>query len=336
MSADKGSGALAELKTSWVLEYGSSPFKYASASSLAVIKKVNGSATALLALAYQASEESHEGSRGQHLRFTLSKDGGDTWGESKCVMWGSAPLWNPVLHYDAGRPGMSLLNKCAARRQTSQPPSVGRCPGWEMCRTKLMSRQLLSPWEELALEQLNRSYMLHLYPRTCLCAQSPCTADSSRLFLFYCESRKSLSPGGDIKYIASPDLGESWAPPLTIYSHEAEEEVPKVCGARLLAAADGSWYLPVHREPAESWHTFAGTSFHPLNEAPEKQLQLAAPPGAAAQVRCGWLAEKLPACSHRVLPAAELGAVQGLLPLCVTVSFSPHHDTSPSTCTPRA
>lgn len=117
-------------------------------------------------------------------------------------------------------------------------------------------------------------------------SQLPRTADTSRLFLFYCESRKSLSPGGDIKYVASPDLGDSWAPPVTIYTHEAEDEVPKVCGARLLAAADGSWYLPVHREPAESWHTFAGTSFHPLSEAPEKQLQLATPPGAATQVRC--------------------------------------------------
>lgn len=102
MSADKGGGALAELKSSWVLQYGSSPFKYASASSLVVIKKANGSATPLLALAYQASEEAYEGSRGQHLRFALSKDGGDTWADSKCVMWGPAPLWNPVLHYDAG------------------------------------------------------------------------------------------------------------------------------------------------------------------------------------------------------------------------------------------
>lgn len=39
----------------------------------------------------------------------------------------------------------------------------------------------------------------------------------------------------------------------------------------------------VHREPAESWHTFKGGAFHPLTEAPEQQLQLAAPPGAAAQ-----------------------------------------------------
>lgn len=113
----------------------------------------------------------------------------------------------------------------------------------------------------------------------------PLPAASGRLLLFYCESRKSLSPGGDIKYITSPDLGDSWLPPVTIYTHEAEEEVPKVCSGRLLVAQDGAWYLPVHREPAESWHTFTGKGFHPLSEAPEQQLQMAAPAGATPQAR---------------------------------------------------
>lgn len=39
----------------------------------------------------------------------------------------------------------------------------------------------------------------------------------------------------------------------------------------------------VHREPAESWHTFSSSTFHPLAECPEQQLQLAAPAGAAPQ-----------------------------------------------------
>lgn len=39
----------------------------------------------------------------------------------------------------------------------------------------------------------------------------------------------------------------------------------------------------MHREPAESWHTFKGATFHPLQEAPEQQLQLAPPPDAAPQ-----------------------------------------------------
>ena len=67
---------------------------------------------------------------------------------------------------------------------------------------------------------------------------------SGRLLLVYCESRKTLSPGGDVKYIASADQGATWAPPVTIYSHEAGEEVPKVCGGKLLVAKDGNWYLP--------------------------------------------------------------------------------------------
>lgn len=204
-SADKGS-PLAELKSSWALKYADSTIKYASGSSLALIRQSNGSSTPVLALAYQASEEAHEGSRSQHIRFVVSKDGGETWAPSKCVMWGAAPLWNPSLHYDAG---------------------------------------------------------------------------SSRLFLFYAESRKCLSPGGDINYITTSDLGDTWSPPVTIYRHEADEEVPKVCSGKLLVAKDGTWYLPVHSEPSESWHTFSGSTFHPLSEAPEQQLT--APPGATPQ-----------------------------------------------------
>jgi hypothetical protein len=121
MSADKGGGALAELKSSWLLQYEGSPFKYACGASLAAIKKANGGATPLLALAYQASEEGYEGSRAQHLRFTTSKDGGESWEESKCVMWGPAPLWNPTLHYDAGKP------RARAPSCSFQPVAMGLC-----------------------------------------------------------------------------------------------------------------------------------------------------------------------------------------------------------------
>jgi hypothetical protein len=38
--------------------------------------------------------------------------------------------------------------------------------------------------------------------------------------VFYSESRKAYSPGGDIKYIASVDAGETWSPPVVIYTHE--------------------------------------------------------------------------------------------------------------------
>ena len=100
-SADKG-GPLAELSSSWVLKYADSATKYASGSSLCVIKR--GEGPKQLALCYQASDAAVEGSRQQHLRFALSKDG-ENFGPSKCVMWGPAPLWNPTMHYDAGKPG---------------------------------------------------------------------------------------------------------------------------------------------------------------------------------------------------------------------------------------
>lgn len=100
--------------------------------------------------------------------------------------------------------------------------------------------------------------LLVLPCRECCCwcclasaaAHSPCPftlhdcAATNRLFLFYSESRKSLSPGGDVKLITSTDYGETWGPPQLVYSHEAEGEVPKVCGSRILVAKDGAWYLP--------------------------------------------------------------------------------------------
>lgn len=69
-------------------------------------------------------------------------------------------------------------------------------------------------------------------------------AESSRLFLFYSESRKAFSPGGDIKYITSSNAGQTWSPPVTIYTHEADDEVPKVTANKPIVASDGNWYLP--------------------------------------------------------------------------------------------
>lgn len=64
---------------------------------------------------------------------------------------------------------------------------------------------------------------------------------SSRLFLFFSESRKAYSPGGDIKYITSSDVGATWTPPTTIYTHEADGEVPKIAVNRPAVGADGTW-----------------------------------------------------------------------------------------------
>lgn len=92
--------------------------------------------------------------------------------------------------------------------------------------------------------------LLHPSPSPCwsaptsLPALCPLPAATDRLFLFYSESRKSLTPGGDVKLAVSADCGETWGAPQLLYAHEAEGEVPKVCGSRLTVAKDGSWYLP--------------------------------------------------------------------------------------------
>ena len=67
------------------------------------------------------------------------------------------------------------------------------------------------------------------------------------------------------------------------------------CPAGLAAA--------VHREPAESWHTFSGSVFHPLSEVPEQTL--APPPGAGPQVRRTTSHNRLPAA--RCLPSVRDG-----------------------------
>lgn len=79
-------------------------------------------------------------------------------------------------------------------------------------------------------------------------ARSPPAAPAavtSKLILFYSESHKAYSPGGDIKYITSADAGETWAPPVTIYTHEADGECPKLAANKPVVDRDGTWYLAV-------------------------------------------------------------------------------------------
>lgn len=189
------------------------PVKYASSSSLAVIKRGDGSKW--LALAYQAAAVPYEGSRGQHICFALSKDGGETFSPSRPVMWGVGPLWSPSLHHDAGARRAAAGPGTAAAPPDSVGAAVGGGPG--------------------------RRDAARLPHRRRPCTHPPAT---NRLFLFYSESRKALSPGGDIKVVTSADYGETWGAPQLLYAHEAEGEVPKVCGHRLLVAKDGTWYLP--------------------------------------------------------------------------------------------
>ena len=106
---------------------------------------------------------------------------------------------------------------------------------------------------------------------------------SSRLFLFYSESKKSFSPGGDIHCITSEDDGETWSPPSTLYTHEADGEVPKVTSNRPAVGDDGTWYLPFHIEPAESYMVFNAKTWCPQKEAEGHRNVVMVPETAVAQ-----------------------------------------------------
>lgn len=176
-----------DIKHSWILEFSDSSLNYANCTSLETFVKDD---IKYLALAYQASDYDYECSPGQCIRFQFSKDG-ETFTNSRTVLWGLTPLWSPVLHFD----------------ETSQ-----------------------------------------------------------RLFLFYSESRKCHSPGGDIKYISTTDLHD-WTHPTTIYHHEDQGEVPKLTSNRLdIDVSTGHWYLPFHAEPPESFKIFNTKHWCPLND----------------------------------------------------------------------
>jgi BNR repeat-like domain len=191
------------IKSEWLLHYEDSLVKYASHASLETFVQ---DGVTLLALAYQASEAPYEGSTNQHLRFALSKDGGETWTPNRVIMFGLGPIWSPVLFY-------------------------------------------------------------HKF--------------SARLYLFYSESRKAFSPGGDIKCIYSTDAGATWSAPLTIYTHEEDGEVPKVVSNRPALGPDGTWYLPFHTEPVDSHKVFNAKSWCALQEAGDRIPTLPTPPAAA-------------------------------------------------------
>jgi hypothetical protein len=193
------------IKSEWLLQYEDSLVKYASNASL---ETFNQEGVTFLALAYQASEAPYEGSPNQHLRFALSKDGGETWTANRVVMFGIAPLWSPVLYYHK---------------------------------------------------------------------------PSSKLYLFYSESRKSFSPGGDIKCIHSTDVGATWSAPSTIYTHEDDGEVPKIVSNRPAVGPDGTWYLPFHTEPVDSYKVFNSKTWSALQEAEDRTPMLPTPPAAVPQ-----------------------------------------------------
>jgi hypothetical protein len=85
------------------------------------------------------------------------------------------------------------------------------------------------------------------------------------IFLFYSESRKQLSPGGDIKLIRTKDEGKSWSEPTTILTHESLGGVPKVIANRVcIGVAPGHLRLPFWTEPTDSWLRYR--DYHPMAE----------------------------------------------------------------------
>eukprot|EP00238_Polyblepharides_amylifera_P013106 CAMPEP_0196574354 /NCGR_PEP_ID=MMETSP1081-20130531/4083_1 /TAXON_ID=36882 /ORGANISM="Pyramimonas amylifera, Strain CCMP720" /LENGTH=387 /DNA_ID=CAMNT_0041892349 /DNA_START=68 /DNA_END=1231 /DNA_ORIENTATION=+ len=176
-------------------------------SHMVNIQKIEHQGVRLLGAAWQASSAGCEGDPGQHVRFSLSWDAGQTWGPSSCVMYGLSAVWSPILHYDEA---------------------------------------------------------------------------ASRLYLFYSESRKVHSPGGDIKVVESTDLGGSWSHPRTILTHEADGGVPKVLANKLTVLSSGAWVLPYWREPPDSWELYP--HYHPLQHSP-KPPRPAPPAGSPADVK---------------------------------------------------
>eukprot|EP00958_Prasinococcus_capsulatus_P020445 scaffold2663_cov353-Prasinococcus_capsulatus_cf.AAC.2 len=75
-------------------------------------------------------------------------------------------------------------------------------------------------------------------------AASAAGRKTSQLWLFYTESRKARSPGGDVKLIRSDDGGETWSAPRVLYSHEQDGHVPKVIANSVCVLASGRYGQP--------------------------------------------------------------------------------------------
>ena len=172
-----------------------------------------------ICVAFQCSCLGAEGSPGQHIRFSTSKDDGKTWSETSVPMYGLAPLWSPVLH----------------------------------------SRK-------------------------------------NEVWMFYSESRKQLSPGGDVKLIKSDDLGENWTCPRTVLTHEAYHGVPKViansiCEIPLGREGKKRMFLPFWTEACDMWLRYK--DYHPLQEnetIARKKVYRKAPKGGRDDEDVGFCA----------------------------------------------
>ena len=129
------------------------------------------------------------------------------------------------------------------------------------------------------------------------CEEKENGGGGGELLLFYSESRKQLSPGGDVKLIRSRDEGKSWSEPETLMTHERYGGVPKVianraCGGGRTSPDGGVLRLPFWTEPTDSWLRYR--QYHPMAEnASLLKKVYSSPPGSADDNRdsvyCGTI-----------------------------------------------
>uniref|UniRef100_A0A1D2A547 Sialidase domain-containing protein n=1 Tax=Auxenochlorella protothecoides TaxID=3075 RepID=A0A1D2A547_AUXPR len=105
-------------------------------------------------------------------------------------------------------------------------------------------------------------------------------AAGRRLALYYSESRKAPSPGGDIRRIVSLDAGTTWSPPSLVWAHEAHEPVPKVTSSRPVLGTSGELFLAVHLEPQGAHAVFNKDTYSELGAERAAVPCVTAPPGA--------------------------------------------------------
>ena len=143
--------ATADVRHDWVYRFDSDDAKHCEISyaHMCNLEAFTHDGEAILAAAFQCSAAGAEGGDSQHIRFATSRDGGKSWTDAKCVVWGLNALWSPILHYHNHRSGSD-----------THPGAAGGGGG-----------------------------------------------GGGELFMFYTESRKARSPGGDVKCITSLDAG---------------------------------------------------------------------------------------------------------------------------------
>lgn len=78
--------AAGRVRHSWLHRHDGNNISYAHMAMLEAFTAPGGEA--LLAGAFQASGAGCEGAEAQHLRFCLSRDGGESWEPSVALMWG--------------------------------------------------------------------------------------------------------------------------------------------------------------------------------------------------------------------------------------------------------